>query len=132
MAEIKIIQDDGRIFIDMADTEENPCLNCGVCCNHFRISFYFGEMDEHENGFVPSALTSKVNDFFACMKGTESGGRCIALEGTPGKGDIKCSIYHNRPTPCREFPVWLDDGTANPKCNELRERAGLPLIGIKQ
>lgn len=132
MTEIKIQQDDGRVFIDMADTEDNPCLNCGVCCNYFRISFYFGELDTQPLGFVPNELTSKVNDFYACMKGSETGGRCIALQGTPGNGDIKCAIYHNRPTPCREFPVWLDDGSPNPKCNELRAKAGIPAIKPKQ
>ncbi len=131
MVEIKINQEDGRVFIDMAESDENPCLDCGVCCNHFRISFYFGEMDIQEAGFVPSEMTSKVNDFFACMKGTEAGGRCIALEGNAGEKNIRCTIYHNRPSPCREFPVWLDNGEPNPKCNELREKAGLSLLKKK-
>jgi hypothetical protein len=41
--EIKLIQEDGRVFIDMPTNESNPCLNCGACCNYFRISFYHGE-----------------------------------------------------------------------------------------
>lgn len=127
MAEIKHIQDDGRVFIDMPSDDSNPCLGCGVCCDHFRISFYFGELDSQPNGFVPTKLTEKVNDFFACMKGTGAGGRCIALQGTPGE-KISCAIYRNRPTPCREFPVFMDDGKPNPKCNELRTKAGIPLI----
>lgn len=127
MAEIKHIQDDGRIFIDMPNDDSNPCLGCGACCTHFRISFYFGELDSQPNGFVPTELTEKVNDFFACMKGTQAGGRCISLQGNPGE-NISCAIYHNRPTPCREFPVFMVDGTPNPKCNELRSKAGIPLI----
>ncbi|MEG6657786.1 YkgJ family cysteine cluster protein, partial [Pseudomonas aeruginosa] len=22
---------------------DNPCLTCGACCAHFRVSFYWGE-----------------------------------------------------------------------------------------
>lgn len=119
---------DGRKFITMPNNSSNPCKSCGVCCNHFRISFYFGELDCQPNGFVPVDLTDKVNNFFSCMKGTISGGRCIALEGSPQDGNISCSIYNNRPTPCREFPVFMPDGNMNPKCNELREKFGLKKI----
>jgi Fe-S-cluster containining protein len=132
MSDIKIKQDDGRVFIDMADNQDNPCLNCGLCCNHFRISFYCGELDTQPMGFVPNEMTSKINDFFACMKGTETGGRCTALIGTPGQEGIKCSIYSNRPSPCREYEVWDDNGIPNPKCNELRAKAGISLIQEKE
>ena len=30
------------------------------------------------------------------------------------------------PRPCREFPVYFEDGTPNPKCDELRATIGLP------
>ncbi len=126
MKDLKKIQEDGRVFIDMPE-KNNPCFNCGVCCTHFRISFYCGEMDTQPLGFVPSELTSKINDVMVCMKGTEKGeNRCVALQGNIGKGDIKCGIYDKRPTPCREFPVWMEDGSVNPKCNELRRKYGIP------
>ena len=125
--QIKRVQDDNRVFIDMADDDANPCKSCGVCCSHFRVSFYMGELSGSSGGQVPAELTSKVNDFHACMKGTESGnGRCISLLGELGKPGIGCAIYANRPTPCREFPVWLDDGTPNPDCQRLRAKNGLP------
>ena len=55
------------------------------------------------------------------MKGTEmGGGRCISLRGELGKPGIHCAIYENRPTPCREFDIWLPDGTPNPDCQRLR------------
>lgn len=38
--EIKKVQDDGRVFIDMPNSDKNPCLTCGACCSYFRISFY--------------------------------------------------------------------------------------------
>lgn len=122
--QIEIKNDDGRIFYDMKDTvyQKNPCSNCGVCCSYFRVSFYFGEIDNHHLGHVPKELTSKINDFYACMKGTEKGrGKCIALSGSSKDGDISCSIYNNRPTPCREFPVFNPDGSMNSKCLELRK-----------
>lgn len=125
--QIRHISDDDRVFIDMADGPDNPCSTCGACCSHFRVSFYCGELDEGSGGVVPAGLTVKLNDVMACMQGTESGGgRCVALEGEIGKGGIRCRIYANRPTPCREFPVWLDDGAPNPDCQRVRAKFGLP------
>ncbi|MCB1910122.1 MAG: YkgJ family cysteine cluster protein [Rhodocyclaceae bacterium] len=104
----------------------NPCLACGVCCTRFRISFYWAEGDDAPGGFVPAALTEKLNHFMRCMKGSNSvNRRCVALEGEVGTA-VACTIYHKRPTPCREFPVILECGTPNPRCNELRSEVGLP------
>jgi Fe-S-cluster containining protein len=120
---------DDIVFIDMADDERNPCLSCGACCNHFRISFYQGELSTNLGGVVPADLAMPLTSFLACMKGTDAGGRCIALQGTPGQPGIGCAIYANRPSPCRQYPVWLDDGSPNPDCNRLRARIGLPPLG---
>jgi Fe-S-cluster containining protein len=127
----KDCQEDGRVFIDMPSDESNPCLNCGACCSHYRISFYNGEMDSQPMGFVPSHMVSAVTPFIACMKGTESGGgRCSALTGKIGES-IGCAIYNNRPTPCREFPVWMEDGSPNPACQSLRAKIGIaPLLPL--
>lgn len=124
---LKLIQEDGRVFIDMPDDLTNPCLNCGACCAHFRVSFYSGESDALPGGVVPDAMLSTLTPFRACMKGTEQGGRCSALTGEIGKS-IGCSIYANRPSPCREFPVWEEDGTPNEACQRLRAGIGLPLL----
>jgi uncharacterized protein len=122
------IQDDGRVFIDMPDNEDNPCFDCGACCSHFRISFYGGESDAHQGGFVPDHLISPINAVMACMKGTEvGGGRCVALKGEIGH-HVSCSIYENRPTPCREYEVWDKDGNPNPYCQKLRAKIGKPLL----
>lgn len=121
------IQDDNRVFIDMPDSPENPCFSCGACCAHFRVSFYCGELSDGSGGVVPSELASMLNPVMACMRGTESGGgRCIALLGTLGQPGIACSIYTQRPSPCREYPTWLEDGTPNPDCQRLRAAIGLP------
>lgn len=116
--------DDGRVFIDMPD--DGPCTSCGVCCAHYRVSFVAMEMDSSPGGTVPADLVSAVNSVMACMKGTEhGGGRCVALRGELGKPGIGCAIYENRPSPCREFPVWMADGQPNPDCQRLRAAAGL-------
>ena len=131
--QIKKVQDDGRVFIDMAGGEENPCQDCGACCSHFRVSFYMGELSGGTGGWVPVEMTSKVNDFHACMKGTESGsGRCIALKGEIGQSGIRCGVYENRPSPCREYPVWMEDGSPNPDCQRLRGARGIPLLSFKK
>lgn len=121
------IQHDGRVFIDMPDDDANVCKSCGACCNYFRISFYFGEIDTMKQGFVPDEKAEKLNSFFACMKGTNNKptqNRCIALKGEIGK-DVSCSIYHNRPSPCREFAVFDDNGAMNPRCIKARQAHGL-------
>ncbi|MDX9700674.1 MAG: YkgJ family cysteine cluster protein [Rhodocyclaceae bacterium] len=107
-------------------SDPNPCLDCGICCTHFRISFYWAEADDAPGGFVPVGMTEKLNDFRRCMKGSNQlPRRCAALAGTPGDR-VFCTIYEQRPTPCREFPVYFEDGSPNPKCDELRAIIGLP------
>jgi uncharacterized protein len=125
--QIRHVIDEDRVFIDMPDHADNPCTRCGACCAYFRVSFYCGELGGENGGMVPVELTSKVNDFIACMQGTEAGhGRCVALTGTLGQPGIGCSIYANRPSPCREFPVWMPDGSPNPECQRLRAIFGIP------
>jgi len=126
MADLQLVikTEDDRFFYDMP--EVSPCSNCGVCCKHFRVSFYQGELDSFPLGFVPAEMTRTVTPFLVCMQGTENGnengnGRCIALQP-----NNKCAIYANRPTPCREFAVYMADGSLNPKCIELRARYGIP------
>lgn len=124
---IRINAEDGRVFTDMETSEDNPCLTCGACCSHFRISFYCGESTAL-GGTVPDHMVYKLNDTMGCMRGTEAGsGRCTALSGTIGES-IACTIYADRPTPCREYHVWDLDGNPNPKCQELRAKHGLPLL----
>ena len=112
--QIEHLTDDGRLFIDMP--ENGPCSSCGACCSHFRVSFVAMEMDTSPGGTVPANMVSQVSPVLACMKGTESGGRCIALRGELGKPGIACAIYSDRPSTCREFPVWMPDGRPNPDC----------------
>lgn len=98
----------------------NPCQTCGACCTHFRVSFYWGETDAAPGGTVPAQLTEAVAPLLRCMKGTGSKPvRCVALEGEVGK-QVSCSIYPQRPSPCREFDLLEPDGSPNPRCAALR------------
>jgi len=113
--------------------ESNPCLSCGACCSHFRVSFYFGELQGAPGGWVPVEMTSKISDFRVAMKGTEIGnGRCVALQGEVGKSGVSCSIYLNRPSPCREFEAWDQNGVPNPDCQRLRAQHQLPPLPVRR
>ena len=106
----------------------NPCLSCGACCAYFRVSFYCGEIaDGSGAGMVPPELVTQVGPLRAAMKGTERGlGRCTALRGEIGSPDVRCSVYPQRPSPCREFEPWLEDGSPEPDCQRARAYFGLP------
>src|SRR5689334_9190986 len=96
-----------------ADEVPLLCQGCAACCRAFRVSFYHGETR------VPEAMTLRISPFLVCMKGTERGnGPCIALR------DGLCTIYGNRPSTCRDFPV-LVDGRWNPGCVEVRRKLGI-------
>lgn len=67
-------------------------------------------------------MSTKVNDFYACMAGTDSAApRCAALQGVVGN-QVTCTVYAQRPAPCREVEPGDD------KCNRARERYGLPKL----
>lgn len=97
----------------------HPCLECGACCAHYRVSFYWREE-------VPEHLTVDQSDFRKAMKGTaeKSPRKCIALSGQIGKR-ASCTIYENRPTPCRDFQASYEDGVQNKRCDEARAAHGL-------
>src|SRR5690554_2161289 len=110
-------------------TAYNPCLSCGACCAHFRVSFYCGEIAGESGGTVPPELVTQVSALRGCMKGTEHGGKpCVALRGEVGQDGVHCGIYEQRPSPCREFPTWLAERSPNPDCQSFRKAIGLPLL----
>jgi Fe-S-cluster containining protein len=99
---------------------DNPCQQCGACCAHFRVSFYWAETDAHPYGTVPERLTIPVAPHYVAMQGTDKHTvtRCVALAGEIGD-TVGCTIYEQRSSTCREF----DAGT--PACNRAREKHGL-------
>ncbi len=79
------------------------CLSCGACCASFRVSFYWAEADPFTGGSVPAELTEKISPALVAMKGTnQKNTRCVSLEGDID-GPIRCGIYEQRPSTCREF-----------------------------
>lgn len=122
--QIATYTEDGRVYYDMAGGG-NPCFGCGACCRHFRVSFYHGELDTQPGGYVPAEMARQVTPFRACMKGTEAGkGQCIALQA-----DGRCAIYARRPSVCREFPAFMEDGSMNPECLRLHAIYGIAAAG---
>lgn len=96
------------------------CQDCGACCAHFRVSFYWTESDAHPDGTVPQGMTTPITPHRVAMLGTEcKPARCIALAGDIGKA-VSCTIYPLRSSTCREFNP--DD----PRCAEARRLHGLP------
>lgn len=109
----------------------NPCVTCGACCANFRVSFYWAEGNDAPGGYVPAELTEQVNPFYRCMRGTNNGSpRCVALQGDIG-GVISCSIYADRPSPCRDFDISING--SNPACDQARAKYGMAaLITIQE
>lgn len=104
---------------------DNPCMHCGACCAYFRVSFYWAEL-RAGGGNVPDDMAEKLNDFMACMKGTnDKHPRCMNLKGEIGEC-VACSAYDNRPSPCREFQQSWEDGFQNEACDKARAAYGLP------
>lgn len=105
----------------------NPCMTCGACCAYFRVSFYWAEADD-AGGSVPATMTEPLSPFLRCMSGTnQKHVRCDALRGEIGE-EVSCSMYHQRPSTCREFNVSDEDGQINEACNRARAHYGLPPI----
>jgi len=112
--------------------KKNPCVRCGACCAHFRVSFYWAEAEDAPGGMVPLELTEDITDLRRCMKGTNNARpRCAALQGQVG-GRVACAIYDQRPSPCREFGVTWSRGVLHfapvelARCNQARAAWGLP------
>lgn len=99
----------------------HPCLNCGVCCEHFRVEFSVYEL-RSMGGTVPDELAHGVHGNRWRMNGTERRPvRCTALTGRCGE-QVACSIYEQRSSTCREFEMGTD------RCNAARLAHGLPAL----
>lgn len=103
----------------------NPCLTCGACCAYYRVSFHWSETERALGGVTPAELTVQLDFHRAAMRGTcGSSPRCVALAGEVG-GTVRCTIYAQRPSPCREFaPSWRE-GTPSERCDKARAAFGL-------
>lgn len=115
----------------MSDSNEvHPCQTCGACCASFRVSFNTREIEKGGLWQVPSAMAEEGGNSWLTMKGTGKKHRpsCEALKGTIGSF-VSCSIYQNRPSPCRNFLASYEDGIYRPRCDEARKKHGLRPLG---
>lgn len=95
------------------------CQECGACCATYRVSFYWAEATSLG---LPDTLVEQMGPFYACMADTNRAApRCAALEGQVGE-TVRCRVYGQRPTPCRELQPGDD------KCLRARVRNGLSAI----
>lgn len=102
----------------------SPCVSCGACCAHFRVSFFWGET-AFSGGTVPDHLVETVNPSLVAMKGTcEPKPRCESLDGVIGE-TVGCAIYEQRSTPCRDFDASWAYGEHDPRCDTARAAHGL-------
>lgn len=98
---------------------ESACTHCGACCACFRVDFAVYELDDM-GGQVPAHMAMEVKGATARMHGTDLVPiRCVALTGSVGQA-VGCSIYLQRPSPCRE----LQEGSA--ACARARAHHELP------
>lgn len=106
---------------------ENPCLHCGACCAHFRVSFYWGEC-QSAGGTVPDEWVEQINPHYAALRGTtQKPIRCMNLQGEVGV-KVSCAGYEQRPSPCREFECSWEYGRHYAQCDSARAAYGLPAL----
>lgn len=104
----------------------HPCLSCGACCAHFRVSLHWSEAEPELGGRVPIALTETFGPHQRSMRGTwAKQPHCIALEGVVGQR-VRCTIYDARPNACRDLRMSWEGGGPNPQCDQARAAYGLP------
>lgn len=94
--------------------DASPCQQCGACCAAFRVSFYWAEAPD-----LAESLVEQLSPARACMRGTnQATPHCNALQGRVGR-KVSCSVYAQRPSPCREVEPGDD------KCRRARAVHGL-------
>jgi Fe-S-cluster containining protein len=110
----------------------DPCTRCGACCCAFRVDFHPSELAAEGRSGVPAEMVWPLLPQLVRMRGTdEAPPRCIALEGAVGVA-VRCTIYGDRPSPCRDFAPYAPLGLGDDACNRARARAGLPPLSSSE
>jgi Fe-S-cluster containining protein len=108
---------------------EDGCTACGACCAAFRVDFHRSELAAAGGeacAGVPPELALPLTASLMRMRGTDAGPpRCVALEGEIGVA-VRCTIYADRPSPCRDFAPYAALGIGEEACDRARRRHGLP------
>jgi Fe-S-cluster containining protein len=101
----------------------NVCQQCGACCAHFRVSFYWAEATQLG---LPESYVEQLDRHRGVMAGTNHPApRCRALQGEIGT-QVTCLQYPARPSPCREVQP------GDEKCNTARAKHGLEPLDSRQ
>jgi len=105
------------------------CLSCGACCAAFRVDFHAVDLATADvDGVVvgvPRELTVPLTATLFRMAGTDAAPpRCVALDGEVGQA-VRCTIYQQRPGPCRDFAPYAPLGIGDDACDRARRRHGL-------
>lgn len=105
----------------------HPCLSCGACCAHYRVSLHWSEAEPALGGPVPKELTVSLRSHELAMRGTAGGAdpRCVALDAEIGRHS-RCRIHPLRPQACREVAASWESGEPSPQCDRARIAHGLP------
>jgi Fe-S-cluster containining protein len=81
------------------------CRTCGACCinppsNRDNDFHWWVELAPSDPLTARADLVIRDPDGVPHLR-LAADGRCVALEGTPNR-DVTCSIYSDRPSPCRQ------------------------------
>ena len=89
------------------------CRDCAACCRHAYDSVTVGRRDA-----IVRRHPALVLDRGSYLELRREGDHCAALAGSPG-GPFACTIYDDRPRPCRDFEL------GGRHCLTARKRVGL-------
>lgn len=104
----------------------HPCLSCGACCAAFVVAFHWSETAPGADSVgLPMTLTERLDAHRLAMRGTwAKRPHCAALRGEVGVA-ADCTVYAQRPSPCRELqPAW-EHGQPSLQCDRARAVHGL-------
>lgn len=77
---------------------------------------------------MPDGMSVTLTPSLCRMRGTDDGPpRCVALEGEIGRS-VRCTIYADRPSPCRDFAPYAALGIGEEGCDRARRKHGLALL----
>jgi Fe-S-cluster containining protein len=82
------------------------CSNCGVCCTETEMLLCKKDIKRLETkGFSQNQFVSFDKQGYATLKNRD--GYCVFYD----LKNRRCSVYENRPSGCRVYPVILDEDT---------------------
>ena len=82
------------------------CSNCGVCCTETEMLLCKKDIKRLEKkGFSQNQFVNFDKDGYAVLKNRD--GYCVFYD----LKNRRCSVYTDRPSGCRVYPVILDEAT---------------------